>query len=367
MVINVARRGVEALALDTTGIYDSLDPSGLRDRLRTFPDQCEEAWYQTRGLQLPDSWKNIDKVVIGGMGGSAIAGDLVKDLASLQTTLPVTVIRDFQLPFPLDDRTLFIACSFSGNTPETLSLLHQARQTGARVMTIAGGGALAEGIDSRGIPCLLVKTGGEPRSALGYNLTLLLGTLQNLRLVRTKYQDVAGAIASLRQTATRLAEEVPTERNQAKQLACDLRQQTLVVYGGGIFSATARRWKTQLNENGKAWAFYEELPELLHNSVESFQRSSATGAGAMVVVLEPDHLTPELESRYRTIGDLLQWGDVPHRLVKSDAGSPLSQILNMVLLGDYVSYYLGLLYGMNPSDTPAIDRGKRLVSEYTGE
>jgi glucose/mannose-6-phosphate isomerase len=279
------------------------------------------------------------------------------------TAVPITVLRDFQLPFGLDRHTLFIACSFSGNTQETLSLLRQARQTPARIITISGGGAMADLARDGGIPSLPVLTTGEPRSAVGYNLLLLLGVLNNLGLLALDQEELDETVGTLRRTVSRLAEGVPTEGNQAKQLAHNLKHQTLVVYGGGIFSATARRWKTQLNENGKAWAFYEELPELLHNSVEAFPMPSATGSPVMVVVLEPELRTALLESRYRTIEDLLRWGDVPHNLVQGIGGPPLSQTLNMVLLGDYVSYYLGLLHGVNPSETPAIDRGKQLLSK----
>ena len=128
--------------LNNPKTYEKLDPSGLRHRLRDLPLQCQAAWKQSQALKLPDDWKNISHVVIGGMGGSAIAGDLAKDLAAYQQAVPITVIRDFQLPFPLTSNHLFVACSFSGNTEETLSLLQQARLSESKILAVAGGGQL---------------------------------------------------------------------------------------------------------------------------------------------------------------------------------------------------------------------------------
>ena len=252
--------------LDNPKTYEHLDPSGLRGRLRDFPRHCQEAWDQSQALKLPDDWKHISHVVIGGMGGSAIAGDLVMDLGASQQAVPITVIRDFQLPFPLNSNHLFVASSFSGNTDETLSLLKQARQSKAKVLAVAGGGQLAKIAEEEGLPLLRIQTSGEPRSALGYSLLLLLGVLARLGLVSTTADDVQSAFAALCEQVARLGEDIPAGDNPAKQLAQELAGRLGLIYAGGIFAGVARRWKTQLNENAKAWAFYESIPELLHNS-----------------------------------------------------------------------------------------------------
>ena len=350
-------------SLDDDLLYDRLDPTGLRHRLRGLPLQCQEAWSQVRAWPLPEHWQSNDKVIIAGMGGSAIAGDLVADLASWQKTVPIMVVRDFHLPFRLDQNSLFIGCSYSGNTEETLSLFRQALQQHARVLTLAGGGVLAAEARAQHIPLLPIKAPGEPRSAVGYNLMLLLGTLGRLGLVNTSDAEVQWAVAALHRQLAQLGGEVATEDNPAKQLAQELQDKLIVVYGGGIFSGVARRWKTQLNENAKVWAFFETAPELLHNAVEAYGSWPALNKDRIVLVLQPNSDSEELKRRYRAIIGLLQRQDIPHRVLAGVDGPPLAQVLTMLNLGDYVSYHLALLQGVNPAPTPVLDLGKRLLGE----
>ncbi len=349
--------------LDNPKTYEQLDPSGLRGRLRELPRQCQVAWQQSQALKLPEDWKQISHVVIGGMGGSAIAGDLAKDLAASQQAVPITVIRDFQLPFPLSSNHLFVACSFSGNTDETLSLLQQARQSDAKVLAVAGGGQLARMAEEEGLPLLWIKTSGEPRSALGYNLLLLLGILARLGLVSTTANDVQSAITGLEEQVARLSEEIPAGDNPAKQLAQELAGRLALIYAGGIFFGVARRWKSQLNENAKAWAFYESIPELLHNSVEAFHTGAIEGSDRLALLLLPAAASIELERRYQIVEELLDRQEIPYRRISGSAGPPLAQLLGMVLLGDYVSYYLALIQSIEPSGTPLLDLGKKLASQ----
>ena len=361
--------------LDNPRTYEKLDPSGLRRRIRDFPHQCQAAWdlsqTQSQSLNPLDDWKQISHVVIGGMGGSAIAGDLAKDLAASQQAVAITVIRDFQLPFPLTSDHLFVACSFSGNTGETLSLLQQARQSQAQVLAIAGGGQLARIAKEEGFPLLHIQTGGqapgqtpsEPRSALGYTLLLLLGVLARLGLVSTAADDVQSAVTALQEQIARLGEEIPAADNPAKQLAQELTGGLTLIYAGGIFTGVARRWKTQLNENAKAWAFYESIPELLHNSVEAFPSGTVGGSGQLALLLLPAAASAELGRRYEIVEELLAGQGIPYRQIAGTAGPPLAQMLSMVLLGDYVSYYLALIRSMDPSGTPLLDLGKQLASQ----
>ena len=346
--------------LDDPKTYRRFDPSGLRQRIRDFPVQCQAAWQYSKTLKLPDDWGSIERVVVGGMGGSAIAGDLASDLAASQQAAPVTVIRDFRLPFPLSKNNLFIACSFSGNTEETLSLFQEARQSEAKVLVIAGGGELSRRAEAEGLPLLDIRTPGEPRSALGYNLMLLLGVLARLGLVTITDEDIQSTGTALQAQVGNLVEEVPLEDNPAKQLAQELSGRPALIYAGGIFSGVARRWKTQLNENAKAWAFYEEIPELLHNSVEAFHAGSK-GFDPFALLLIPASVSEELQRRYQVIEELLTRQGISYRLIASQAGPPLAQLLSMALLGDYVSYYLALTRGIDPSSTPLLDLGKQLA------
>jgi len=348
--------------LDDPRTYSTLDPSNLGERLGDLPGQCQAAWQQTHAVSLPEFRSRIDQVIIAGMGGSAIAGDLVADLAAPQETVPVTVVRDTRLPFALDDHSLVIACSYSGNTKETLSLFHQAVEAQAAVVAVTGGGVLAQRATEGGILLLPVNTPGEPRSAVGYNLMVLLALLHRLELVETKEADVQTAVAALAQRVAKLVSTNTTKDNPAKQLAQELEGKLPMVYGGGVFRGVARRWKTQFNENAKVWAFFETIPELLHNSVESYSSGPPAGQPLMALLLRPNLGPKEIDKHYEVVSELLNRNSIPHRVLPGNGGTPLAQLLGMLVLGDYVSYYLALLRGVDPSPTPTIEEGKELLA-----
>ncbi len=349
--------------LDDQNIYAALDPSRLGAKIAAVPGQCGEAWQQISQAELPGFPQPQNQVVICGMGGSAIAGDLAADLAQAQGGLPITVVRDFRLPFKPDNRTLVIACSYSGETLETLSLFQEAVKARSAVVAITSGGTLAGLATESGAPVLPVATKGEPRNAVGYNLMLLLGLLNRLGLVETRESDVQSAIEAARQHVARIEPDRPAESNTAKQIALELHGKVPLIYGGGIFRGMARRWKTQFNENAKVWAFFEAIPELLHNSVEAYPDWAESGIPLTALVLQPNTAPEESSGHYEVLAELLRRHTVPHRVLMGGDGSQLVQLLNMLVLGDYVSYYLAMLKGVDPSETPSLQEAKRLLSE----
>lgn len=348
--------------LDNPDVYTQLDPSGLRNRLEELPRHCMAAWKQVSAASLPGDWADSDKVVVGGMGGSAIAGDLAADLMALQRTVPAIVVRDLRLPFQLNDRTLFLACSYSGNTEETLALWDQASKTNARIMAVSGGGTLTARAKKQRAPLLSIEISVEPRSAVGYNLMLIAGVLERLGLLDIKEGEVEQTIKALIQRISVVKEDVPLAENPAKQLAVELKDKLILVYGSGLFQSAARRWKTQFNENAKSWSYFESIPEILHNSVEAFGSGSFVVESGMALLLKPNKWDSDHQNHHSVVADLLRRNNIPHRLLLGNPGTPLSQLQDMLLLGDYVSYYLALLRGVDPSQNPSIDQAKELLS-----
>ena len=366
--------------LDDPKTYSEVDPSGLRHRLKDIPGQCSAAWECTRALSWteysrPGVRSSINKVVIGAMGGSAMAGDLAADFAAgieagmpgssspQSAKVPILVVRDLSFPFSLDSDTVFIACSYSGNTEETLALFGQALQANARTMAISGGGKLSQLAEDSGVPLLKIDVPSEPRTAVAYNLVLLLGLLRGLRLLELDEEEVTGAISAVSQNAPIWSEDVPVDDNPAKKLALELRDKLIIVYGSGLFSGMVRRWKSQFNENSKTWAFFESLPELLHNSVEAF--ASPLGQPAVTLILAPTTENSIHRRHNKVISETLAHHKIPTKVIQGEGPSPLAQLLNMLLLGDYVSYYLALLRGVDPSPNPSIDAAKDLLSGLT--
>ena len=330
-----------------------------------MPSQCRQAWQEAKRTEVPADWRQCTEVIVAGMGGSAIAGNLVSDLAGPSSSMPIRIARDFRIPGILTGNKpgqLIVVCSFSGETEETLAMFDQARSAGVAMAAITGGGTLARRAAEAGIPMMTVDAPGEPRSAVGYNLMLLASLLDRIGVLSVSDKDVDEAVVSAELMASQVGIEVPTEDNEAKLLAIDLVGRLVLVYGGGVLSGMALRWKSQINENGKSWAFAELLPELFHNSVESFPSGPEIRQRTTALLLKPHQTTPELGRRYEVLSETLYSAGIDNGMFIGPPGGPLAQSLSMIVLGDYLSYYLGLLNGINPSETPIIDISKERLS-----
>ncbi|NQW24518.1 MAG: bifunctional phosphoglucose/phosphomannose isomerase [SAR202 cluster bacterium] len=353
--------------LDEPTTFETLDPSGLHLRLQGLPAQCDSAWRAAKQAEFPVEWRQCTEVVVTGMGGSAIAGNLAADLVDRRSKTPIRVVRDFNIPGISAAQTppsgqLIIVCSFSGETEETISMFNQAQETGIAMAAITGGGTLGRRAAAAGIPAMTVDSPGEPRSAVGYNLMLLAALLDRIGVISVSDQDVAEAVEAAATMVSQVGIDVPEDKNPAKSLARQLFGGLTLVYGGGVLSGMALRWKSQFNENGKSWAFAELVPELFHNSVESFPGGPEIRQRTTALLLKPNHIGPELALRYSVLSDMLDQSGIANRTFTGVQGRPLTQSLPMIVLGDYISYYLGLLNGVNPSETPSINLAKGRMS-----
>jgi len=346
---------MDASILDDSQVFKQYDRQDMLTRLKEMPSLCQLAWQMSNNFNLPPDYTTIDKVVILGMGGSAIGGDLVSSLVVAEAKLPVITCRGYQLPAFVDDKTLLIASSYSGNTEETLSAFKQALKTGAKQLAITTGGKLRTMAEKRNVPVFSFDYKAQPRAALPFSLIPILCFLQRLGLISDKSQEIGETVPVLEDLSRRISESIPLSQNPAKQLAGRLYRHLPVVYGAGIVSEVARRWKTQINENSKAWSFYEVFPELNHNAVVGYQFPEDL-AGKIVVVLLRSALLPErIRLRYQVTCQLLEQARVDYQVVDGNGDYPLGQVMSLVLFGDYVSYYLAILYQVDPSPVKAID------------
>jgi len=343
------------LGLDDPQLFKQYDPEVMLTHLHEMPEQCQRAWQIAMNFQLPQDYSQVNKVVILGMGGSAIGGDLVSSLVASEAKLPILIHRDYGLPAFVDAQTLVIASSYSGMTEETLTSFERALETNSKKLVITTGGKLKAMAEARGVPVFVFDYPAQPRAALPYSLMPLLCFLQKLGFVGNKSADIAEAVEVLQKLSPRINEDVPTAQNPAKQLANSLYGRLPVIYGAGIVSEVAHRWKTQINENSKAWSFYEVFPELNHNTVAGYQFPSELAGKIMVVMLHSNLLADRIKLRYQVTGELLEQANVSFQVIDGEGTSPLSQIMSLILFGDYTSYYLAMLYKIDPSPVKAID------------
>lgn len=327
----------------------------MREHLRGLPTQCRRAWAEANSFILSTHYSQVDKVVVLGMGGSAIGGDLVQALISPRSRVAFVSHRDYGVPAFVDNRALVIACSYSGNTEETLDGFCKALEYGCSTIAITTGGKLKKIADEHGIPSFVYDYRSPPRAAVGYSFMPILAILQRLSLTTDMSNEVESALSSMESVCSQNDTLVPEPENAAKTLAARLHNYLPVIYGSDVLAPVARRWKTQFNENSKTWAMSESIPELCHNSVAGLGLPEELRQRAYVLMLQSNTSHTRNQARYKIVGEVLTGSNILHQSVWAQGDSPLAQVLGMIMLGDWTSYYLAVLNGVDPTPIPSID------------
>jgi glucose/mannose-6-phosphate isomerase len=329
------------------------DPGNMLDRIKDLPKQLRDAWTIARASTLPPAHGDVRNITVAGMGGSAIGGDIAAALLADELKVPMSVHRDYGLPAYVGRDSLVITSSYSGNTEETLSSFEEAQRRGARVLVLTTGGRIAELARAAKYPVITFSYAAQPRAALGYSLGLVLGALTRLGFVRDLSSDIDAALADLAKLEERVHEGART--NDAKKLAVELRGRIIVAYGAGVMGVMARRVKGQWNENAKNWAAYDVMSELNHNAVVGFPHPDVAREALTVLLLRSDRDNPRHKLRFDVTRELLDRASIPHQTLQFGGSSMLSEVLQLTLFTDYVSFYVALLNGADPTPVKSID------------
>jgi glucose/mannose-6-phosphate isomerase len=350
--------------LDAPELYERIDRSGMRSKLPELAQQCRNTLAAVCDITLPANYTRSSDVVVVGMGTSGIAAAMAADLlhhAKISTAL--TVWRDFALPRWVRKQTLVVACSVSGNTQEVLSAFDAGVKAGARMVALTSGGILAERAARLGVPVVKVASSWGGRHSLGATYIGLLGVLSVAgKLPFAIIESASEAAMEVERLTSLYHTETPEERNPAKLLARRLYNRVPVVYSSGLLQAAGRRWAYDFNENAKSWAISDSLPELQHNAVMGYDAPPELHRDAHVIVLTCPLLPEELRRRTGLTLELLERAGVAHTIVGSDGSEvvlrgrgSLAHQLGTVYLGSWVSYYLAMLYGVDPVPNEALE------------
>ncbi len=325
--------------------------------LGELPGQFE---YGLAGREaLPDIGEGLQNIVITGMGGSAIGGDILRSLAAQTVQVPVVVNRGYEIPRFVGPQTLFLAVTYSGNTEETLSSFEQARKQGARIVGLTSGGQLKKLAEHYDYPCLMVPGGLSPRAATGYLFAPLALLLEKAGLIEGVTEDLKETVDVLYRLREQLNPEAPLEGNAAREAARLMKGALPVIWGSAGLSETAAfRWKAQINENAKSPAYWAVLPELNHNEIMGFDEPRDIIRQLCLVILRDSGDHPRVLRRIEITKDLVK-DQVKNMLeVQSSGRSWLARFYSLVYTGDYASTYLAWEYGKDPVAIEAIDHLK---------
>lgn len=348
--------------LDSPATYIRLDPNDMRARIAGLPQQSRDAWTRGCDWPLPDALQSRpSRVVILAVGGSAIGGDVVATLAASTSAIPIQLVRNYYLP-PLDERTLVVACSFSGETEEANAAFRAALALPGPRLAITTGGALASAAAAAGVPVFSYQFDGQPRSALGYGIFALLAILGRVGVLPVDPDVVEATLSGLDGDGIRLAPDVPAAENEAKRIASWIHGCMPLIVGADFLEVAARRWAGQISENAKQWAFPGALPELNHNLVMGFGAPPFARKHVRSVLLDAEPVHPRNRLRVTLTTEELEKAGIAHRVVRIPGDTPLETIARGSYLGDWVSLYLAMLNEADPSTVDPIARLKAALA-----
>jgi glucose/mannose-6-phosphate isomerase len=357
-------RGTSMIDLNDAAAIRAADPFNFRDHLVALPNQLEDGWAAAQAIHLPESFGQIDRVVLVGMGGSAIGGSLFASLAAPECPHPIRVVRDYDLPaYASRSNTLVIALSFSGNTEEVLAAFEQAYARGCQLLVVTGGGQLAERAQAVGAPVIRIQYSSLRHSALGWVLAPLLNLASRLSWTHDFAADLDEATKVLREWTPDLDVDVPVMKNLAKREAGQLLGRSVILFGAGHFAEVARRWKEQINESAKAWAAIETLPDANHNSLAGLEWPDEFTSKVMVLFLTGQSDHPRNTRRIQLTRQAYMLAGCNTDFVVARGKGSLAQMMSLVLLGDFIGYYLALLYGAEPTRVPVVAEFKAALGD----
>lgn len=302
-------------------------------------------------------YKVIKNVVLAGMGGSALPGVFLQAWPRL--TVPFEIIRNYTLPDYVNEETLVIVSSYSGNTEETLSVLADAQQRSANIAVVTAGGKLSDYADEAGYAKYTIPSGMQPRMSAFYFIAAFVQLLEPLGLINGARKDLSALVPWLHEQLSAWAPEVPQAQNIAKRIAKQLQNKTIIVYSGPMLFPAANKWKISINENAKNLAWSNMYPEYNHNEFIGWTLGPADKKQFAVVELRSVLENERIQKRF-VITEQLLVGERPAPIVVQPAGeSLLQQLLWASCLGDFVSLYLAILNGVDPTPVALVETFKK--------
>jgi glucose/mannose-6-phosphate isomerase len=319
---------------------------------------AEKQWQQlTQDFDVKVGYDSIQNVVLAGMGGSALAATFIQSWPGLG--VPFEIVRNYTIPAYVNENTLFIASSYSGNTEETLAALKEAQTRNAKVIVISAGGTLSKIAQENDYPYFALPQNFQPRMAVFYNFSALVNLFVQVGLADKQTLDELASAAKHVQTATQdWRADVPVSQNKAKQLALELVGKSPVIYAGPSFCPVAYKWKINFNENAKNVAWCNQLPEFNHNEFLGWS-SHPVEKPYGVVYLQSSFDHPQITKRFEVSKKLLS-GKMPNpEVVQAEGQTLLEQLLWTITLGDFVSLYVALLNNLDPTPVELIEKLKK--------
>ncbi|MEX0719732.1 MAG: bifunctional phosphoglucose/phosphomannose isomerase [Balneolaceae bacterium] len=340
---------------------ERVDSQNMWQLVEDFPAHWEKITGMTNNLELSIDKSKITKICFAGMGGSAIGADLIRAYSLKTCPHPVQVNRHYDIPNWVDKNTLFVACSFSGNTEETLSALYQAMEKGAQCIGVTSGGKLLVTAQKEEFNYIKIPGGMPPRAALAYSFVPLFRIFQYLDYL-DEGEEALSETLKLLQDGVR--EYSDFSSNEALTIAEELSESLPIIYSDALMMEPVNlRWRGQIEENAKMLAYGNLLPEMNHNEIVGWEHINHLTGRLTVVMLKDKEDNPRVTRRMEIVKELVI--DQALAIIEIDAHgkSRLARLFSLIQLGDWVSIYLAMLNEVDPTPISKIDLLKSKLSE----
>lgn len=352
-------------SLDNREALRAIDPHGMYDAVARFPDQVRNAIDIGERLEFaPEKYGDIKRIMLCGMGGSAIGGDLARTLLLNRLPYPMHIWRTYDLPAYVGPETLVIASSYSGTTEETLAAFNRALKVGAKIFALTTGGLLGELCEQHEIPMARLQGGLQPRAALGYSFVPLMLFLHRIGLSPYDADDFKELADFLESRGEKLVFESGSDDNPAKQMALQLYGRIPIIYSGPeLTDAVGTRIKGQICENAKMPAFANYFPEFNHNELVGWKLINAVRDFLRVIILrdKDDHL--RISARMDIVREIISEENVKVMEIHSEGKNRLQRMMSLVQFGDFMSVYLAALNKVDPTPVSVIDSLKERLGK----
>jgi glucose/mannose-6-phosphate isomerase len=332
-----------------------VDKDNFKRYLIDFPKQIAES-EEIFIKHTPHLNKSLRNIIYSGMGGSAIAGDIIRDVLYDDLKLPLQIIRSYEIPGYCSDKSLVIASSYSGNTEETLSAVKAAKKKGAQIVAITSGGEMLRLAKRNKWPILQVPEGFPPRQAFGY-LFFLAYQLILTTINKSLTPDDFDYLIHFSEAMVQVSDELGVEgRAFTKDLALRLKNKIPIIYSSAPYLGTvATRWKNQFQENSKSMAFNNVIPEMNHNEIVGWEMESLPKKNYLVLFLEHDQTHPRVKKRIKFTKSIIRDRGTEVVEIYAEGKNLLAKVISLIIKGDWISYYLALFYEKNPESIVNID------------
>ena len=343
-------------------MFKKFDKENMFESIWSFSENIKDALKIGDSIELKNKYDNIQNIVIAGMGGSAIGGDVVSVLERLNINIPYAVCRDYSIPKWVNKNSLVICSSYSGNTEETLSAFYQSLDRGANICGITTGGTLLEKLKEYKKDYITIPSGLQPRAALAYSFIPIIKLLEKLSIFKS---DINLWIRSTIKTIEKNRDiySLESDDNPVYRLAYRIYKKIPIIYSDNSTMRTnAIRLKGQINENSKMLAYCNEIPELNHNEIVGWQNNSEIFKDLCVVWLEDSHDNKRNKIRKQITESILNDIEIEQYSIQMDGDTFQERFLNMIHYGDWLSFWCAIFHKTDPSPVDKIVKLKNILS-----